>query len=180
MVEPPHRDVRDVEPKISRARGTVISGGTTSRPMIIEDLATAEPGDVQRIAASQIELLTSYYDAVLGQARRSFTWALVAAGVGLVFFLGTVAFLLITQSTSVAVPVAALGAIGGALVEVIAGINFWLYSKTTAQLAAYHQHLDMTQRYLLANSICEALEDETKQTVRASLVQVIANPNLRP
>ena len=146
----------------------------------LSHLAEAKPGDVQRIAASQIELLTSYYNAVLAQARRSFNWALVAAGVGLVFFLGAVVFLLVTQSADVAVPVATVSAIGGALVEVIAGINFFLYSKTTAQLATFHQHLDQTQRFLLANSMCESLEGEYKQVTRASLINTIANPELSP
>ena len=168
----------DVRPITVRAVENSVALGPISA--VISDLAAAKPGEVQKIAASQIELLTSYYNAVLAQARKSFTWALVAAGIGLAFFLGSVAFLLFMQSTAVAVPVAAVGVIGGALVEVIAGINFWLYSKTTAQLAAFHQHLDQTQRFLLANSICESLEGEAKQQVRSSLAHVIANPNLKP
>jgi len=52
----------------------------------IEQISKANPGDVQQIAASQIELLNSYYDAVLDQAETSFKWALIAAGVGLGLF----------------------------------------------------------------------------------------------
>ena len=35
-------------------------------------LSKANPEDIQEIAASQIKLLASYYDLVLGQARKSF------------------------------------------------------------------------------------------------------------
>jgi hypothetical protein len=59
-------------------------------------------------------------------------------------------------------------------VEVIAGINLYLYNKTTAQLAEFHQRLERTQRFLLANSIAESLENEQKQETRASLVRTIA------
>jgi hypothetical protein len=52
----------------------------------VERLSKAEPGDVQEIAASQIQLLSSYYTLVLDQAQRSFRWALIAAGIGFVFF----------------------------------------------------------------------------------------------
>ena len=138
----------------------------------INRLAEAEPGDILKVAASQIALLASYYKAVLDQAKMSFRWALVAAGIGLMFFLGAVFFLLTRESEAIAT----VGVISGALVEAIAGINFYLYNKTTAQLADFHYRLEQTQRYLLANSICEALEGNTKQETRASLIQTIANP----
>ena len=138
----------------------------------INRLAEAEPGDILKVAASQIALLASYYKAVLDQAKMSFRWALVAAGIGLMFFLGAVFFLLTRESEAIAT----VGVISGALVEVIAGINFYLYNKTTAQLADFHYRLEQTQRYLLANSICEALQGNTKQETRAFLIQTIANP----
>ena len=138
----------------------------------INRLAEAEPGDILKVAASQIALLASYYKAVLDQAKMSFRWALVAAGIGLMFFLGAVLFLLTRESEAIAT----VGVISGALVEVIAGINFYLYNKTTDQLADFHYRLEQTQRYLLANSICEALQGDTKQEARASLIQTIAGP----
>jgi len=88
----------------------------------INRLAEAEPGDILKVAASQIALLASYYKAVLDQAKMSFRWALVAAGIGLMFFLGAVFFLLTRESEAIAT----VGVISGALVEVIAGINFYL------------------------------------------------------
>ena len=147
-----------------------------SAQIYTDQLADTHPGDVQRIAASQIDLLTNYYNTVLQQATMSFRSALIAAGVGLSFFIGAIVFLLVTQSQAIA----AISVISGALVEVIAGINFYLYNKTTVQLSNFHQHLDQTQRFLLANSMCEAIEGETKQTTRASIVNTIANPQLKP
>jgi len=136
----------------------------------VDQLSEAEPGDIQVVAASQIRLLTSYYNAVLAQATMSFRWALIAAGVGLAFFLGAVVLLITVESQSIAM----VSVIGGTIVEVISGINFLLYGKTTTQLAHFHERLDRTQRFLLANSICETMGDEAQQKSRSELVKVIA------
>jgi hypothetical protein len=125
---------------------------------------------VQEIAACQIGLLHSYYHTVLEQAKQSFRWALIAAGAGFAFLLAAVGFLLGQASVEVAV----ISTIAGVVVEVISGLNFYLYGQTTKQLAGYHLRLDQTQRFLLANSICEALEGDERQKARANLVKLIA------
>jgi len=130
----------------------------------------ADPSKVQEIAASQIELLSIYHNVVLDQARRSFYWALVAAGVGFCFFLASVVFVYLKQDSDTAT----FSLVSGALVEVIASINFFLYGKTSAQLSEFQEKLDRTQRYLLANSVCEGLSDDAKQIARAELVRAIA------
>jgi len=135
----------------------------------VDRLSKAQPGDVQEIAASQIQLLTSYYDLVLGQARKSFRWALIAAGIGLVFFLASLAFLLLVQLQSVAT----VSLISGAIIEVISAINFYLYKTTSDQLAKFHIRLDVTQRFLLANSICDSLEGDTKSKARYEIIKTI-------
>lgn len=140
----------------------------------ISEISDAAPGDIQKIAASQIKLLNSYYNAVLAQAKMSFNWALVAAGIGLAFFVSSVAFLLLNDSTTLAT----IGIISGSVIEVIAGINFALYGKTTNQLASFHQRLDQTQRFLLANSICESMEGQERQKARAELVRTISLPHI--
>jgi hypothetical protein len=174
--QPPDRENTRETTAIGHVTSGIAIGPASQATVYTYDLAEADPGDVQKIAASQIDLLTSYYNAVLGQATMSFRWALVATGIGLCFFILAITFLLVTQSQAVAT----ISVISGALVEVIAGINFHLYNKTTTQLSNFHQHLDQTQRFLLANSICEALEGETKQATRAAIVNTIANPQLKP
>lgn len=67
--------------------------------------------------------------------------------------------------------------ISGSLIEVISGINFYLYGKTSVQLADFQTRLDVTQRFLLAKSICESLEGDYKQKARSELIQTIAGVN---
>lgn len=133
----------------------------------IERLSNAAESDVKEIAVTQLELLSQYYELSLSQAGRSFRVALIASGVGLVFFLGIITYLLIgTVSTEVTTA----GIFGGALSSFISGVNFFLYGKTLNQLNIFQSKLESTQRFLLANSLCENLENNLKQKTRARLI----------
>jgi hypothetical protein len=140
----------------------------------IDRISKADPSNVQEIAGTQIRLLTDYYVLALDQAKKSFTWALIAAGVGLAFFTVAVGSILYWNARNAAT----ISVISGAIVEVISGINFYLYSKTSGQLAVFHNSLAGTERYLLANSICERLDGPNKQAARVELVRAIAQINL--
>lgn len=137
---------------------------------ILRNIANTKPDDVQQNAANQTAILTKYYSEVLDQAKTSFKWAVAASVVGLAFFVGAVIIALSFAS----IGTAAISIVSGAIVEVIAGINFYLYGKTTAQLSEFHQRLDQTQRFLLANSICSQIGEAGQQTARAELVQMVA------
>jgi hypothetical protein len=153
-----------------------LSGDRSSYPSNVshslERLESADPANVQQVAVSQLELLTHFYHLVLAQSRRSFLWALVGSGIGLVFFVVAVFFALTTGVTlSAVVPL-----LSGAIVQLVAGVVFWLYARTTSQLSNFHSRLDALQRYLLANSICEGLDGEDKNKARAELIREIARP----
>jgi hypothetical protein len=154
--------------------GRAVTSGDVVGDVVFR-LSQTDPSKVQEVAASQVELLTIYHNVVLDQARRSFRWALIAAMIGLGFFLAAVAFLLLQQPQNLAT----VSLISGALIEIISGINFYLYGKTSAQLAEFQTRLDQTQRFLLANSVCEGLEGDYKQQTRAQLVGEIASASRR-
>jgi len=141
-----------------------------TRKSTFSNLAQADPSNVQQVAATQLELINNYYSTILDQARQSFRWAIIAAGVGLLFFISAVGFLLVTQKSDLS----AISVISGALIEVISAINFYLYGRTIAQLDLFHGRLERTQRFLLANSVCEQLKGEEQQSARADLVRVIS------
>jgi len=137
----------------------------------IQEVARTDPRNIQEVAAAQFGLSDAYYTNVLSQARRSFAAAVVAASIGLLFFLGAVASALLARpATSAAV----VSTVGGAVVEVVAGLNFWLYSRTSTQLNAFHIRLERMQKYLLANSVCANIAAERRDEVMADLVRTIA------
>src|SRR5262249_16952407 len=79
----------------------------------IKRFGRVDPANVQQIAASQVEFLARYHQIALAQSRRSFFWALVGSGVGLIFFVAAVAFALGTGITLAAV----VPLLSGAVVE---------------------------------------------------------------
>ena len=137
---------------------------------VLEKLSKTELSNVQEIVASQLSLMTQYHNLVLDQANRSFRWALIAAGIGLFFFILSVCFFVYFEPKDAGL----VSLICGALVEFIAGVNFYLYNKASNQVAHFQAGLDKTQRYLLANSICEGMEGADKQKARAALIEKIS------
>jgi len=138
---------------------------------VLGRLSLASPSNIQDIAASQTALLVNFYNLGLEQARKSFNWALIAAVVGLLFFIFAL-FLIKTRDLGNA---SIISLISGSLIEVISGINFYLYGKSTIQLAGFQSYLDRTQSILLANSICESLSDKYKHVTRSELVKIVAH-----
>ena len=132
--------------------------------------------NIQEVVEAQIKLINGYYSSVLQQAGRSFWLAWTAAGVGLVFFVTAVSILLFKETSSFEASTISL--ISGALVEVISGINFYLYGRASDQLEIFHVRLDKTQHFLLADAICESLEGDGKLTARAKLVETISNSTI--
>lgn len=134
---------------------------------VLDDVARADPGNIQAVGAAQLALSNSYYESVLVQARRSFGVALVSAIVGLAFFVGAIALTIIQGNSNGAF----VSVLAGGIVEVISGLNFWLYGRTASQLDAFHIRLDRTQRYLLANSVSTGVPAESRSAIVAKLVE---------
>jgi hypothetical protein len=61
------------------------------------------------------------------------------------------------------------------LIEVISGLNFYLYGRASKQLEAFHILLDRTQRFLIANSACESMEGKEKNLTRAVIIKSLVD-----
>ncbi|HEY7419238.1 MAG TPA: hypothetical protein VH593_28910 [Ktedonobacteraceae bacterium] len=142
-----------------------------AREQAIFQVATANPANIQEVAASQLSIINSYYQNALQQSQQSFRWSLVWGGVGLVFLMASVSLLLLHQPTDVALA----SGIGGAIVEAFAATYLYLYKHASDQLAAFRASLEGTQRLLLANSMCERLKGEVEQDTRSDLIRVMVS-----
>jgi hypothetical protein len=156
------------------------TGSESGKEMVasaaIESVARADPSNIQEVSASQLEISNDYYKSVLRQAQQSFRSAIVAAGVGLAFFIAALGIGLVRQRLDVAI----ISAISGGIVEVISGLNFWLFGRTAKQLDLFHIRLEQAQRFVLANSVCENLNDEARDAARSELVRVIGTSTCEP
>ncbi|HEY6540824.1 MAG TPA: hypothetical protein VIZ18_07800 [Ktedonobacteraceae bacterium] len=137
---------------------------------LIKDVKEANPSDIRQVAATQLELINRYYHHVLRQAQQSFSLALVAGAVGLIFLLAAVSFFFLKQPTNISF----ISLISGSLVETISAINFYIYGQASKQFEAFHTYLDRINRSLIADSLCEKLiDDKTKDITRAELIKTI-------
>ncbi len=132
-------------------------------------VAGLDPAKIQEVAASQVEISEMYYNNVLQHTRRLFRWALIAAGTGLIFFLAAVALLAWHQPVNGAL----ISLTSGGVMEAIAALNFCLYGRVFNQFREFHERLDRTQQYLLANSICENLKGDVKQATQIELMRAM-------
>ena len=140
----------------------------------IKELSAAK--SVQEVASSQISILNGYYNNVLSQSQMSFRFALLTAFFGFLFFLAAAVFLLIYNLQSLA----QITVLGGALSSIISLVNFHLYNKSSSQLADFQQRLDMTQRFLLSDALCNTIKDSAKQdATRADLIMTIIGSDLK-
>lgn len=148
----------------------------SSLPRSLKDLqkacdaiATSAPGDTHRIASLMQQMSLDYYADVRKQAQQSFASALVAATVGTLFFLYAV-LRAMSSENGVWIGIAA-----GALVQVISAINFYLYGRAARQFASFHICLERTNRFLLANTLCEQLASPLQDQVRQDLIKIVAS-----
>jgi len=134
-------------------------------------MAEIDLKDTQKVAALVMATSLKYYGVVLDQAQQSFRSALWIAAVATLFFIYS-CWLVMNGK----VGGATVSMIAGMLIQVISGINFYLYSRTARQFAGFHICLERMDRYLLANSYCENLStDSAKDGCRQKMIEVMAN-----
>ncbi len=155
-----------VQKELDRFVGEPQAGPETLTQKLVAGL---DPAKIQEVAASQVVVSDMYYKNVLQHAQRLFRWALIVAGAGLIFFLVAVALLVFQQPVNGAL----ISLAGGGVMEAIAVLNFYLYGRVFNQSREFHERLDRTQQYLLANSICENLEGDVKQATQIELIRAM-------
>ncbi len=157
----------------------------TNKRAVCEAIGDAlNDGGVGDIVSKHEKLILEYYEDVKRQATESFKFAKLVAYIGF-------AVLIITWLSTLGVDLAQLlpkyqdtkvnhhlavsmGAVSGALIEFIAGVNFWLYSKASKQFSAFHICLERTHRYLVAYKIAEDTGTR-KDEVLEKLVCIMAS-----
>ena len=156
----------------------------TAKLEACDDLKMAlEEGSLGEIVAKHEKLITNYYTDVQQQAGRSFESAKAVAKIGFWVLIGTLLYVVladvlgnirISNFTMPSLELGTLGIVSGALIEFIAAINFWLYSRASKQFTAFHICLERTHRYLLAYRMVDALKTRRDETLE-KLVCIMAN-----
>jgi hypothetical protein len=149
-----------------------IAGPLAIREMLTDckRIANTPADDTHKIASLMQEMILKYYADVRLQAQQSFRAALVVATVGVLFFV----YAIWRGMSSDGGEQASLAAIAGGLIQVISGINFYLYARAARQFATFHVCLERTNRFLLANALCEKLSPPERDEMRIELARLVA------
>ncbi len=138
-------------------------------------IADANDHDPTSLEKSALEL-REYYTISKRQAKRTFNSAMVACYLGFGMFALAVLLALIpeTSSGTDGGSSSQYSAIGGAMVEVIAGLFFWMYTKATTQMKTYYDSLLQTHRHDQAKDLADKLEDGNKEKAYAYIITQMA------
>ncbi len=134
---------------------------------ICHELENAD--NAQQVASRFLKATLPFYEDVRLQARRSFASALLAALVGVGFFIYAAHEAMSSKGAHINISVVA-----GTLIQVIAGLNFVLYGNVSKQFFAFHTCLERIDRFMIANSLCADLGPAKKDEMRSELVKMIA------
>lgn len=130
-----------------------------------------DASDIQKVGAANLNLNDLYCESIIKQANRSFWSALIAAATGLVFFLGTAAFVVLGKQSAEQLPL--VSSLGTAITACISGTSFYLYRSTMRHFEAFHLCLARIEIVLLENSVCKQIEDVAKRD--AAYAKVVGN-----
>lgn len=148
---------------------------TANSTPAIEEIAQADPSGLATIAGPHLKLVDGYYNNVLQQSRRSFSWAIVGF-VSVFNFFAVAVLLLIFRSPGNATTLAAIiTALGGATSGLLTGYLLNLHKSASAQAAASQVHLDRIQRFFIANSASENLQEASKDSTREALIKKLGD-----
>jgi|WetSurMetagenome_2_1015567.scaffolds.fasta_scaffold623528_1 hypothetical protein len=144
----------------------LISETIDRTPKVVEETKEKDEG-IQKLAIAQMELLTKYYQIGLYQSERSFALGTTAAVVGIILFSIAALFYLSIRLQNITY----IASLAGAISSIISGIGFYLYNKSTLQLLDFQKKLYEMQNYLIANEICQTIENSDKVRTRAMIIK---------
>lgn len=139
---------------------------------IVFELVTSESDQNQKnvlnMMADNVSELKEYYVISKQQARKSFSAALFICFFGIaIYIFGIVAYVILNKDISL------ISIIAGTVVEVIAGLFFWLYREATNQLSIYHQRLGDTEKFLIAYQMIGEVPEEHRYEEQRNFINYI-------
>lgn len=141
--------------------------------IIIE--AEEKKDDVLALMIKNVGELREYYVINKQQARNSFSAALFISFLGFILFV-TGIILSYTFKTENAIQ---YSTIAGAIVEIIAGLFFWLYSKAIKQINLFHNSLLKTEKFLTAIQLVDKISEPNRDKAYNYIIEKVIDNDHR-
>jgi hypothetical protein len=139
----------------------------------IKQFDELESDDVLKLMRRNVAELREYYTIHKQQARKSFTSALIICFLGFILFVTGVIVVYLTDNKNVIV----WTTLSGAIVEIVSGLFFWLYSKSLKQINIFHESLLKSEKFLTAIQLTERLSVENRDTLYSHIIKTVIHQN---
>jgi hypothetical protein len=137
-----------------------ISELRTERKVIEEKIETNKDVDIFENIQLNLNHLNEYYIINKGQAKRSFTFSLIAIVMGLLTILTGIGLFYIGKSN---ITTTIVTSISGILLEFIGGAYFFLYKKSIEQVNLFFGQLIKVQDTMLSINMARGIDDKDKR-----------------
>ena len=141
---------------------------------IVKNIQEQPDYDIFKLLYKNVRESTEYYIISKRQANKSFTLAIISCVFGVVIYI--CGFLIVAILNK---DIAIFTTIAGTVVELVAGLSFWMYSKSLKQLNEYHRRLSSTEKYLTAIQMADKLESTEKNNMYRWIIErvMLADPD---
>jgi len=135
----------------------------------IDAIKQSDQTDFQEISTQVLKLSNEHYTSVRLKSEKSFSWTIIAYVVALLFFLAATTFFIIHQTNAPYITV-----LGTALSGLFGGLFQTQGIRVDKEAKECRANLDRIQRFIIANSACEGLDDPEKKQKRAEIISKLA------
>lgn len=133
---------------------------------IVKQIQEQPDYDVFKLLYKNVRESTEYYVISKRQANKSFTLAIISCFLGVIIYIcGFLIVAILDKDITI------FTTISGTVVELIAGLSFWVYNKSIKQLSEYHKRLNSTEKYLTSIQIADKMSESSKEEMYKWLIQ---------
>lgn len=134
-----------------------------------KNLLKETDNDVLKLMYKNVAELREYYVINKQQARNSYSASLFMCFLGFILFSSGVAYSVYDPSNNII----QYSTFGGVIIELIAGLFFWLYSKSIKQINLFHSSLQNTEKFLTAIQLVEKISEDKRDETYSNIINKI-------
>lgn len=134
-----------------------------------KNLLNETDNDVLKLMYKNVAELREYYVINKQQARNSYSASLFMCFLGFILFSSGVAYSVYDPANNII----QYSTFGGVIIELIAGLFFWLYSKSIKQINLFHSSLQNTEKFLTAIQLVEKISEGKRDETYSNIINKI-------
>ncbi len=133
---------------------------------IVKDIHEQVDYDIFKLLYKNVRESTEYYIISKRQANKTFTLAIISCIFGIIIYI--CGFLVVVTLDK---DIAIFTTIAGTVVELVAGLSFWMYNKSLKQLNEYHKRLSSTEKYLTSIQMADKISENKREDMYSWIIE---------